>query len=140
MPRQKQRQEKDMVAGKRKTAIAKATIKKGKGEVRLNKRLYQHLPYIRKLMMQEPIEIAKKVLGNFNFDIEVKIKGGGQESQIEAARLAIAKALVKFTKSVELRKEFLKYDRNLLIADTRRKEAYKPCDSKARRKRQKSRR
>ena len=134
----KQRQEKEMVAGKRKTAIAKAIIKKGRGEVRINKKPYQHLPYLRRLMIQEPIEITKKVLGNFNFDINIRIRGGGQQSQTEAARLAIAKALVKLTKSVELRKEFLKYDRNLLIADVRRKESYKPGDSKARRRRQKS--
>ena len=66
------------------------------------------------------------------------VKGGGTESQIAAARLAIARSLVEFTKSAELKKEFLKYDRNLLISDVRRKEACKPGDSKARKKRQKS--
>ena len=40
----------------------------------------------------------------------------------------------------ELRKAYLKYDRNLLVADVRRKEAYKPGDSKARSKRQSSKR
>jgi ribosomal protein S9 len=39
-----------------------------------------------------------------------------------------------------LRKAFLSYDRNLLVADVRRKEAYKPGDSKARAKRQSSKR
>jgi small subunit ribosomal protein S9 len=132
------KQEKIMVSGKRKTAIAKALIKQGSGEIKINKKPYQHLPDFKKLMIQEPVEIAKQILGSFNFDIGVNIKGGGQESQIEAARLAIAKALVKFTKSVELRKAFLAYDRNLLIADVRRKEPYKPGDSKARKLRQKS--
>ena len=132
------KREKIMVAGKRKTAVAKAIVKQGSGEIKINKKPYQQLNYFKKLMIQEPIEITKQVLGNFDFDIEVRVKGGGQESQIEAARLAIAKALVKFTKSMELRKAFLTYDRNLLIADVRRKEAYKPGDSKARRKRQKS--
>ena len=42
------------------------------------------------------------------------------------------------TKSAELKKAFLSYDRGLLVADTRRKETYKPGDSKARAKRQKS--
>jgi len=134
----KQKSDKIMVAGKRKTAVAKALIEQGTGEVRINKKPYQHLSYFRKLMIQEPIEIAKQILGNFDFNINISIKGGGQESQIEAARLAIAKSLVKFTKSAELRKAFLAYDRNMLIADTRRKEAYKPGDSKARRLRQKS--
>ncbi len=134
----KEKQNKVVIAGKRKTAIAKATLQEGSGKIKINKKPYQHLPYFKKLMIQEPIEITKQVLGNFNFDINISAKGGGQESQIEAARLAIAKALVKFTKSIELRKAFLAYDRNILVADIRRKEAYKPGDSKARKKRQKS--
>ena len=73
-----------------------------------------------------------------NYDISVIIKGGGIESGIEAARLAIARALISASKSKELRKAFLDYDRNLLIADIRIKEDYKPGDSKARKKRQKS--
>ena len=127
-----------MVAGKRKTAVAKALIGEGTGIIKINKKPYENLENFKKLMIQEPIELAKKVLGDFNFDINVNVAGGGQESQIEASRLAIAKALVKFTKSAELKKVFLSYNRNLLIADTRRKEAYKPGDSKARRRRQKS--
>ena len=88
--------------------------------------------------MEEPVEITKKVIGNFNFDIEINVKGGGSESRIVASRLAIARALVNFTKSDDLKKAFSRYDKNLLVADTRRKEAYKPGDSKARSKRQKS--
>ena len=83
-------------------------------------------------------KIAKRILGSFNYDISVNVKSGGSSSQIHAARLAIARALVKFTNSEELKKAFISYDKNLLVADTRRKEAYKPGDSKARRKRQKS--
>lgn len=118
--------------------MAKATIKEGSGIVLINNFPYQNLDYFKKLMIDEPIEIAKKVLGNFNFDINVNVSGGGSESRIEASRLAIARALVKFTKSNSLKREMSKYDKNLLVADTRRKEAYKPGDSKARRKRQKS--
>ena len=127
-----------VVSGKRKTAIAKATIKSGEGKVWINKIPYGNLDFFKKLSIQEPIEITKKILGDFKFDISVKIKGGGTEGQIHAARLSIAKALVSFTKSDELKKAFARYDKNLLVADTRRKEAYKPGDSKARRKRQKS--
>ncbi|MEM4247804.1 MAG: 30S ribosomal protein S9, partial [Candidatus Nanoarchaeia archaeon] len=54
-------------------------------------------------------------------------------------RLAIAKALVGFTGSKELRQKFLDYDRHLLVADTRRKEPRKwGTHSRARAKRQKS--
>jgi len=127
------------ISGKRKRAIAKATIKTGTGKIRINKIPYENLTSIfHKLLIKEPIEITKKVLGNFNFDIEVSVSGGGNEGQIDAARLSVAKALVQFTKSTELKKAMIEYDRNMLVADIRRKEPYKPGDSKARSKRQKS--
>ena len=126
------------ISGKRKTAIAKATIMNGDGRILINKIPYGNLDFFRKLSIDEPIEIAKKTLGNFNFDVLVNVKGGGSESRFQASRLAIARALIAFTKSKDLRNAFINYDKNLLIADTRRKEAYKPGDSKARRKRQKS--
>ena len=75
---------------------------------------------------------AKKV------DINVRVSGGGYSSQADAIRLGIARALVESTKSSALKETFLKYDRHLLVADTRRKEMCKPNDSKARAKRQKS--
>ena len=127
-----------MIGGKRKTAIAKALITEGNGKILINKIPYENLDFFKKLIIQEPIEITKKILGHFNFNISVNAKGGGTGAQAEVSRLSIARALVKFTKSEELKKAFMKYDKNLLIADTRRKEAYKPGDSKARRKRQKS--
>lgn len=126
------------ISGKRKTAVAKATIQKGSGDVRINKMSYTHLSQFRKLAIQEPIEITKNVLGGFDFDIAVNVRGGGQEGQIAASRLAIAKALVKFTKSIELKNAFMSYDKALLVADVRRKEPNKPGDSKARSNRQKS--
>ena len=57
-------------------------------------------------------------------------------SQAEASRLAIARALSQLQPS--LKKVFLSYDRHLLVPDVRFKETYKPNDSKARAKRQKS--
>ena len=98
-----------------------------------------NLSFIRKLMIQEPLRIAEQTLKSKpSFDIFVNVTGGGSESQIEASRLAIAKAIVAFTKNADLKKTFLNYDRSLLVADARRKEQYKPNDSKARAKRQKS--
>jgi len=130
--------EKLTISGKRKTAIAKATITPGNGKVSINKIPYENLDFFKKLEVSEPIEIARKVLGKLEFNIEVNAKSGGLASQIHASRLAIARAIVKFTKSEDLRKAYLKYDKNLLVADTRRKEPNKPGDSKARSKRQKS--
>ena len=126
------------VSGKRKTAIAKATIEKGDGMILINKIPLDNLDMFRKLTVNEPVEIAKKVLGDFKFNISVNVRGGGSESQFEASRLAIARSLVEMTKNEDLKKAFIDYDKNLLVADTRRKEPNKPGDSKARSKRQKS--
>jgi len=131
--------QKTVASGKRKSAIAKASITEGIGEITINNISYEHLPSkFHILMIKEPVDITKKVLGDFKFNINVKINGGGTEGRMEAARLAVAKAIIKFTKNNDLKKAFLEYDKNLLVADTRRKEPYKPGDSKARSKRQKS--
>lgn len=125
-------------SGKRKTAVAKLRLSAGTGKI-----FYNHLPYtelnlFHKLALLEPIKIYEKELGELKHDMHVKTSGGGKESQIQAARLAIAKALVHATGSDTLRKAYLSYDRNMLVADSRRKEASKPGDSAPRAKRQKS--
>jgi len=127
-----------VVSGKRKTAVAKATIEDGKGNVTFNKRPLGYLTNLQQLEISEPLIIAREVLGSLNFDIALNVTGGGCACQVEAGRLAIAKAIVAFTKKEDVRNAFLAYDRNMLVADTRRKEACKPGDSKARANRQTS--
>jgi len=124
-------------SGRRKFSIARATLRSGKGMVRINSTsLDVYTPMLARMKIQEPLilsgDIAKKV------DISVKVKGGGVISGAEAVRLAIAKALVEYSGKEELKEKFLKYDRNMLVADVRYKEPCKPNDSKARAKRQKS--
>ncbi|MEA3329194.1 MAG: 30S ribosomal protein S9 [Nanoarchaeota archaeon] len=131
---------KETISGKRKTSIAKAQIQKGEGVILINGKRHDLLNKFHKLSIEEPIRLAKKVLGKFEYDVFVKVRGGGRESRIEAARLAIAKVILSETKSKELKKVFSEYDKYLLVADTRRKEVYKPGDSKARAKRQSSKR
>lgn len=127
-----------IISSKRKTAIGKAVIKKGSGVVRVNKKEISLFPRLQQLELKEPLLIAEKLIGKPTYDIEINVKGGGLSSQIEAARLAIARAIVAFTKNEELKRAYIVYDRNMIVADTRRKEAYKPGDSKARSKRQTS--
>jgi small subunit ribosomal protein S9 len=127
-------------SGKRKSAIAKALITTGTGKVTFNGKNYKTLQMFDKLKLEEPLRIAEKILGKMEFDIKIVVKGGGEKGQIDAGRLAIAKGLVNFTQSEELRNAYTEYDRNLLVADVRRKETYKPGDSKARAKRQSSKR
>ncbi|MFA5061209.1 MAG: 30S ribosomal protein S9 [Candidatus Pacearchaeota archaeon] len=127
-----------VISGKRKTAIAKATIGEGNGKITINKKKISSLPKLQQLELNEPIILAKEILGDLKFDISVWVKGGGTSSQIEASRLAIAKAITKYTENENLKMTYLSYDRNLLVADTRRKETRKPGDSKARAMRQTS--
>ncbi len=131
---------KKIASGKRKRAIAKAVISEGEGKVTINKRDYKTLPMLDRLKIEEPLRITNKILGKTNFNVRISVKGGGEKGQIEASRLALAKAISKFIDSEKLTKAFLTYDRNLLVADVRRKEPNKPGDSKARAMRQSSKR
>lgn len=125
-------------AGKRKTAVAKARVVSGTGKVFYNKLPASELILFHKLALAEPLRIFESVLGDVKYDFHISTLGGGKESQIEAARLAIAKALYNITESETLRKAFIAYDRNIIVPDSRRKETRKPGDSRARAKRQKS--
>lgn len=124
-------------SGKRKTAIARATTKEGKGRIIINNIALENFSQgIYKQKIREVLilagDYAKKV------DIKIKVQGGGVNSQAEAVRLAIARGLVEFSKG-KLEDEFKEYDRNLLVADVRRREMTKPNrQGKARSKRQKS--
>jgi len=125
------------VSGKRKKAIARATLKIGKGRVRINKCLLQNYNnLLQKSKIMEPLHIAGDVVKNI--DISVNVFGGGVNAQAEATRLAIAKGLVEFTKNKNLKQMFLDYDRHLIVGDVRRNEPSKPNNSKPRKKRQKS--
>ena len=127
-----------ITSGKRKTAVARAIIAEGSGKIKINKKPHNTLNMLDKLKIEEPLRIAENILGKINFDVSISVRGGGEKSQIEASRLALARAIIGLTKNRTLEKAFLDYDRTLLVADVRRKEAYKPGDSKARKKRQTS--
>ena len=126
-------------SGKHDFARANAAVKLGSGKVTINS---VPLEIIRPSLAREKIrealiladDIAKKV------DIKIEVKGGGFMGQAIASRLAIARALVKFSKSEKLKKTYLDYDRNLLVADVRKRETRKPGPSKARAGAQKSKR
>lgn len=112
-------------SGKRKSAIARATLRQGNGLIRVNSVPIDFIsPKMSRLKMREPLILAGDVASKVDIDIDVA--GGGITSQAEASRLAIAKALVNFAKSDKLKEVFLNYDRNLLVADVRFKETAKP--------------
>ena len=130
-----------LTVGKRKTAIARARIKEGKGNIIINsKPLDVWGTEFLRMYIQEPLilagEKAKKV------DIKVNVRSGGIAGQAEAIRQAIAKGLVEFFRDKKLKEKFLDYDRNLLVYDPRRNEPHKPSRSRkgARRRKQLSKR
>jgi small subunit ribosomal protein S9 len=55
-------------------------------------------------------------------DIKVKVKGGGYMGQADAARTAIARALLAWTDSEDLRLKYSEYDRHMIVGDPRRRE------------------
>jgi small subunit ribosomal protein S9 len=124
-------------SGKRKTAVARATVIKGVGRVKINKKPVEiYEPMIARIKILEPLRIAEKHAEGV--DIDVIVEGGGFMSQANAVRTAIARGLVEYTGDPGLKLSFLSYDRNLLVNDSRVKESKKPLGRGARKKRQKS--
>lgn len=125
-------------SGKRKSAIARATLRPGKGVVRINQVvLDQYTPQYNRLRISEPIMLAGSKAAKI--DIDVSVHGGGITTQSDAIRLAIARGLVSYIDDSQIKNVFLSYDRQLLVADVRIKETHKPnSHGKARAKRQKS--
>lgn len=113
-----------LTSGKRKTAIARATVKPGNGRIRVNNvPLEIFEPKIARDKIMEPLLHAGDTVKEL--DVDVKVSGGGFMGQAEAARMAIARALLKWTKSAHLRAVFKDYDRTMIAGDPRRKEPKK---------------
>lgn len=124
-------------SGKRKTAIARATVKEGTGRVTINKvPLDTYGPELARLKIQEPLGLVPEKVSQV--DIAVLVSGGGVMGQAAAARTAIARGLVDFYKDEELEAAFRAYDRTLIINDDRRKLPKNPLGHGARAKKQKS--
>jgi len=111
-------------SGKKKTAIARATLKEGRGRVRINKVLVDIIePRLARLKISEPLEIAGDLIKGI--DINVEVSGGGTMGQTDAVRTAIAKGIVEWTGDTALKEAYSEYDRNLLVSDHRQKEKKK---------------
>ena len=114
-----------VLSGKRKTAIARATVRLGKGRVRINNvPLEIFEPKLARDKILEPLFLVDEKVWD-EVDINVKVSGGGYMGQAEAARMAIAKGLLKWTKSTRLRTTIRDYDRTMIAGDPRRSEPKK---------------
>ncbi|MDO8553793.1 MAG: 30S ribosomal protein S9 [Candidatus Micrarchaeota archaeon] len=127
-----------MARGKRKSSIARATINKGSGKIRINN-LSLEAYYTNRYAREITKEAVNYVGPEVNVvDIHVTVYGGGIMGQAQASRTAIAKALVQYFDSQNLKDKFLDIDRSLLIEDVRRVESKKYKGPKARARFQKS--
>jgi small subunit ribosomal protein S9 len=141
-----------IATGKRKTAIARAVIKPGKGRVRVNGVPIELYPIeMARIKMMEPLLLAGERIRNL-VDINVNVKGGGVMGQADAVRMAIARGLVAFFKcegdseeckkmneiSKKLEEMFIEYDKTMITGDPRRTEPEKYMRYSARRRWQKS--
>ncbi len=124
-------------SGKRKTAIARASVKEGTGRVTVNKiPIELYTPELARLKIQEPLGLAGDKASKV--DISVTVQGGGVMGQATAVRTAVARGLCEFFKDDELEATFRAYDRSLIINDDRRKLPKNPMGPGARAKKQKS--
>lgn len=125
-------------SGKRKTAVARATVKAGKGRVRVNNVPVEVFePQIARDKILEPLRLAGDNVWK-QLDIDIRVSGGGFMGQADASRTAVARALLRWTKSSHLQTLFTEYDRTLIAGDPRRREPKKPGGPGARAKDQKS--
>jgi small subunit ribosomal protein S9 len=111
-------------SGKKKTAIARATVSDGEGRVRVNSKPVELAePELARLKMLEPFRIAEEQ--REDVDISVDVRGGGTVGQADAVRTAIARGIVQHTNDAELRDAYMEFDRSLLVNDVRQSESKK---------------
>ena len=79
--------------GRRKTAIARVRLTKGKGAFTVAGKKFEE--YFQLPRLREMIAAPFEKLQMKEYDAEIKVVGGGIAAQAEAARLGIARALVK---------------------------------------------
>lgn len=120
----------DMInaVGRRKNAVARIFLKKGKGNITVNGKDYKEYFSVVHLLhnITEPLETVNMLN---DFDIQVNATGGGVKGQAEAVKMGIARALVKLNEEL---KPALKA-KGLLTRDSRMVERKKFGLHKARR-------
>ncbi|MBD3405770.1 MAG: 30S ribosomal protein S9 [Candidatus Lokiarchaeota archaeon] len=126
-----------VTTGKRKTSLAKATVKNGQGRIRINGRPLEILePDVVKARIMEALILFGEKWKNY--DIKVRVHGGGFMGQADAIRMAIATGLVQMSQDYEARSRMIEHDRTMLVGDPRRTEPKKFGGPSARSRYQKS--
>ena len=121
--------------GRRKTAVARVYVSKGKGNIIVNKKnLNTYFPTATiQYKVNQPLALTNN---EDNFDVKVNVFGGGITGQAEAVRLALSRAMCELD---EENRSILKPE-GLLTRDPRMVERKKFGQKKARKKFQFSKR
>ncbi len=107
--------------GRRKSATARARLYAGKGTVTINDKPAAEYLSDNKTLLAEITDPLALVGKQKDFDVTIRVQGGGFAGQVDAIKLAIAKALT--TAHSDLRSNLKKTD--LLKRDSREKERKK---------------
>ncbi len=83
----------DYGLGRRKSATARARLIKGKGEVTINGKSAEEYLDGNKTLLAEVTDPLALVGKQKDFDVTVKVSGGGLSGQVDAIKMAIAKAI-----------------------------------------------
>ncbi|MEM4335474.1 MAG: 30S ribosomal protein S9 [Candidatus Anstonellales archaeon] len=123
--------------GTRKTAVARAVVREGKGRIRINRMDINAIDnrYIKEILMEPFALIGERAT---KVDVDVSVRGGGVMGQMQAARTAIAKGLVEYFEDEKLREKYFELDKHLVVDDVRQVEPKKYKGPKARARYQKS--
>ncbi|MEX0856363.1 MAG: 30S ribosomal protein S9 [Gemmatimonadota bacterium] len=127
--------ERHQAVGRRKTSTARAALQPGTGQWTVNGRELQE--YFPRLLHRRRAEEALKVTGHeAEYDVTIRVRGGGVTGQADAVRMAVARAVLSTDEEVRplLRKH------GLLTRDSRKVERKKPGRPKARKRFQFSKR
>ena len=115
--------------GRRKSAVARIYISKGKGKININGKDYK--TYFPLETLQYKIDQPLKLVGvEGKYDIKVNVEGGGITGQVEAIRLAISRSLCE----IDIENRSSLKSEGLLTRDSRVVERKKPGQKKARKK------
>ena len=121
--------------GRRKRSVARILLRPGTGEWKINGRTMQdYFPRpTHQIRLAEPFKVAEL---EGNFDVTVRVHGGGLTGQSDAVRMGVSRALVEHDE--ELRPALR--EKGMLTRDARQVERKKPGRPKARKRFQFSKR
>lgn len=122
--------------GRRKSATARARLYKGKGSITINDKTAEAYLDGNKTLLAEVTDPLALVGKQKDYDITIRVSGGGLSGQVDAIKLAIAKALT--TEHSDLRSTLKKAE--FLRRDPREKERKKYGLRSARKREQYSKR